>query len=160
MTRRHAYVVKVEWTGNTGAGTLNYRSYARSHVIRIADKPDLLGSADPAFRGDPRSHNPEELLVSALSACHMLWYLHLCAEAGISIVGYRDDAEGTMVEEASGGGCFQQVVLRPHVIAAYGTDIMKAAAIHETAHAKCFIARSVNFPVSHEPVIILASTES
>jgi len=155
MACQHSYAVKVEWTGNTGAGTTNHRAYARSHVIRITDKPDLLGSADPAFRGDARMHNPEELLVSALSACHMLWYLHLCAEAGIVIVAYTDDAEGTMLEE-DGGGCFQRVVLRPRVVIADGSDSVKAAAIHKAAHAHCFIARSVNFPVDHEPLTLIA----
>lgn len=158
MIRRHSYAVKVEWTGNTGAGTVNYRAYTRSHVIRIADKPDLLGSADPAFRGDFQKHNPEELLVASLSACHMLWYLHLCADAGIVVVDYTDDAEGTMVEENDGSGCFQGAVLRPRVAVAHGTDIIGAEANHKAAHAKCFIARSVNFPVHIQPVTVLAQT--
>jgi organic hydroperoxide reductase OsmC/OhrA len=96
MQREHRYSVNVRWTGNTGKGTSDYRSYQRNHEIDVLGKPPILGSADPKFRGDPVRYNPEELLVSALSTCHMLWYLHLCADAGIVVVSYEDRAEGTM----------------------------------------------------------------
>lgn len=151
--REHHYAVAVEWTGNTGDGTAGYRAYERRHEITAPGlpKPGIPGSSDPAFRGDGARWNPEELLVAALSACHELWYLHLCADAGIIVTGYVDHAEGVMAEEADGGGRFRRVVLRPAVTVAAGSDVATARALHERAHALCYIARSVSFPVEHQP---------
>jgi organic hydroperoxide reductase OsmC/OhrA len=126
-------------------------TFGREHVIRMAGKPDIAGSSDPAFRGDPARHNPEDLLVASLSACHMLWYLALCAKAGIVVTGYVDSANGTMVEEADGGGRFTGVTLRPVATLAADADLAVARNLHEDAHRLCFIARSVNFPVACEP---------
>jgi organic hydroperoxide reductase OsmC/OhrA len=113
--REHRYAVTVAWTGDRGTGTSSYRAYERAHELNAGSKPAILGSSDPAFRGDPGRWNPEELLVGALSACHQLWYLHLCADAGIVVVGYLDHAEGLVLEEADGSGRFLRVVLRPEV---------------------------------------------
>lgn len=153
----HRYAVAVTWTGNTGAGTAGYQAYERRHEIAAPGRPDIPGSSDPAFRGDPARWNPEQLLVASLSACHKLWYLHLCAVAGIVVVSYRDRAEGVMVEDASGGGRFAGVVLRPEIGLAPGADAGLAMRLHAEAHARCFIANSVNFAVEHEPTV---STEA
>lgn len=149
-TKTHEYQVQVTWTGNEGTGTSSYRGYSRAHVIAADGKVPIEGSSDPSFRGDPARWNPEELLLGSLAACHKLWYLGLCAEAGIVVVGYEDNAQGTMVEESHGAGQFTSVVLRPKVLLAAGADIAKAQSLHRVSHEKCFIARSVNFPVSHE----------
>jgi len=147
----HTYDIQLAWTGNDGAGTRDYRSYRRDHEIRAAGRPVLAGSSDPAFRGDASRYNPEQLLVAALSSCHMLWYLHLCAVNGIVVHDYRDEAQGEMTEEASGAGRFTRVVLRPRV--RLSGDAVKARALHAEAHGYCFIARSVNFPITLEPLI-------
>jgi organic hydroperoxide reductase OsmC/OhrA len=120
-------------------------------------KPVIPGSSDPEFRGDPSRWNPEELLVASISACHKLWYLHLCADAGIVVVNYVDRAEGLMREDADGSGRFERVTLRPEVAVAPGSDLSKARELHALAHGKCFIANSVNFPVQHEPEIKTAA---
>ena len=151
--KTHAYQVQVSWTGNQGTGTSSYRAYSRAHVINADGKPPIEGSSDPSFRGDSSRWNPEELLLASLSACHKLWYLGLCAEAGIVVLAYEDKAQGTMVEQSDGAGQFTSVVLKPRVTLAAGSDLAKAQALHHVAHEKCFIARSVNFPVSHEPDI-------
>jgi organic hydroperoxide reductase OsmC/OhrA len=149
--KTHRYAVTVEWTGNTGTGTSGHRNYGRQHEISAGtEKPRIPGSSDPAFRGDPARWNPEELLVASLSACHKLWYLHLCANAGIVVVDYVDCAEGIMEETADGSGRFQSVTLGPKVTAASGCDIAKARELHNLAHTMCFIANSVNFPVQHK----------
>ena len=154
MAKIHRYAVTVRWTGNTGTGTLEYRSYERQYEISAeGQKPRIFGSSDPAFRGDPARWNPEELLVASLSSCHKLWYLHLCALARIVVVEYVDHAEGVMEESADGSGHFKRVILKPEVKVAPGSDIAKARELHALAHAKCFIANSVNFPVDHEPEI-------
>jgi organic hydroperoxide reductase OsmC/OhrA len=145
----HIYRVRTSWTGNTGEGTADYRSYARDHVLSAVGKPDIPGSSDPKFRGDPTRWNPEELLVASLSACHKLWYLHLCSANGIVVTAYEDDAEGVMAEEAGGAGQFTRVTLHPRVTISAG-DPKKAEALHDEAHALCFIAKSVNFPVAAE----------
>jgi len=156
MNHPHRYRVDVEWTGNRGTGTDGYRNYSRNHVIRIPGKPDLAGSSDPAFRGDATRHNPEDMLVAALSACHMLSYLHMATVAGVVVVAYDDSAEGTMATEGDGGH-FTEVVLRPVVTIRADSDPGKALAAHEAAHHACFIANSVNFPVRCEPRIVISS---
>jgi organic hydroperoxide reductase OsmC/OhrA len=148
--RTHRYRARVTWTGNRGSGTSGYREYDRHHEISADSKPALPGSADPAFRGDAARWNPEELLVASLSACHQLWYLHLCADAGIRVLTYVDDAEGELQEGGAGGGRFVRATLRPKVTVARGADVAAARALHAQAHTLCFVANSVNFPVSHE----------
>ncbi|WP_213878602.1 OsmC family protein [Pseudomonas sp. dw_358] len=152
---QHDYQVQVVWTGNTGNGTASYRGYSRAHQLHAEGKPLIEGSADPAFRGDSTCWNPEELLVASLAACHKLWYLGLCAEAGVCVLAYADNALGTMVEERDGAGQFSSVVLRPRIVLAPGSDLEKARALHHVAHEKCFIARSVNFAVRHEALMTL-----
>lgn len=149
--KQHRYSIGLVWTGNDGEGTRTYRSYRRDHEIHAAGKPVIAGSSDPAFRGDPTRHNPEELLVSTLSSCHLLWYLHLCAVNGVVLTDYRDEAEGVMAENADGSGQFERVVLHPRMRLAPGSDPAKAIALHAEAHRFCFIARSVNFPVECQP---------
>jgi organic hydroperoxide reductase OsmC/OhrA len=156
MNHQHHYRVDVEWTGNRGTGTDGYRNYSRDHVIRIAGKPELAGSSDPTFRGDATRHNPEDMLVAALSTCHMLSYLHMATVAGVVVTAYTDAAEGTMASEGDGGR-FVEVVLRPVVTISAASDPGKAEAAHEAAHHACFIANSVNFPVRCEPRIVVAS---
>lgn len=141
------------WTGNLGPGTTGYREYARSHEVTAEGKPAIAGSSDPAFRGDPKRWNPEELLLAALSQCHLLSYLHLCAVAGVVVTEYVDQPVGTMTEGGAGGGRFTEVVLRPRVTVAAPEMADKAKELHAEAHEKCFIASSVNFPVRHEPVV-------
>lgn len=151
----HRYHVKVVWTGNLGTGTSGYRAYGRDHLISVPGKSDIPGSADPAFRGDAARWNPEDLLVASLSACHKLWYLHFCAVNGIVVTAYEDNAEAMMQVEADGGGRFVGATLRPVVTISAG-DPEKANALHHDAHEKCFIANSVNFPVSCEPCVVRA----
>lgn len=147
--RTHTYRVDVEWTGNDGEGTKRYAGYRRDHLIRADGNPDIPGSSDPNFRGDPARWNPEELLVASLSACHKLWVLHLCSVAGLVVETYVDHAEGVMEEDGAGSGRFTQVTLRPEITLSAG-DPTKLDAIHHEAHEKCFIANSVNFPVTVE----------
>ena len=153
MNKQHQYSLTVKWTGNKGEGTSSYRSYDRSHVVAAENKPEILGSSDAAFRGDETRHNPEDLLVASVSACHLLSYLHLCAVAGVVVVDYTDNAIGTMVETADGGGHFTEVRLRPMVTVTDKSMIEKARELHEKAHKLCFIASSCNFPIHHEPII-------
>ncbi|NDL60318.1 OsmC family protein [Phytoactinopolyspora mesophila] len=154
MSASHQYELVVEWTGNRGIGTSDYRAYGREHDVRAeGNATTISGSADPAFRGDPERWNPEELLVASLSQCHMLWFLHLAAVAGVVVTEYVDSPVGTLEMDKKGGGSgqFTEVILRPSVTVADGSMIEKVAGAHEKAAEKCFIARSVNFPVKHEP---------
>ena len=157
MNKEHYYKIGVQWTDNTGSGTAGYRLYERSHIIKVENKPDIAASSDPGFRGDRTKYNPEELLVASLSSCHMLWYLHLCAEAGVIVVEYIDQASGIMAETADGGGKFNEVLLSPVVTVRETSMIEKANALHERANELCFIANSVNFPVRHRPTTIVLS---
>jgi organic hydroperoxide reductase OsmC/OhrA len=154
MAKEHRYRVRVRWTGNLGEGTRDYRAYLRNHEIAGEHKAAVInGSSDAAFRGDPSRYNPEELLVGALSSCHMLWFLHLCADAGIVVTGYSDAAEGKMRELADGAGEFNEVTLRPRVEITEESRAGELDGIHRRAHERCFIARSVNFPVRIEPEV-------
>jgi organic hydroperoxide reductase OsmC/OhrA len=155
--KTHTYTVQMKWTGNLGTGTSSYRAYSRNHEISAEGKPPLLGSSDPAFRGDPARYNPEEMLVASLSTCHMLWYLHLCADSGLTIVDYTDEPLGTMAETEEGGGHFTEVTLRPRVVFKASVDLQLARQHHDRAHELCFIASSVNFPVQCEPTFLFES---
>ena len=156
MAREHGYTATLEWTGNRGEGTSHYRGYDRTWTIATPGKPPVPCSNDPLLGGDPTRHNPEDLMLAALSACHMLWYLHLCADAGVVVTDYTDDARGTMAEDREGGR-FVEVTLAPRVTVAENRMVDTALALHETAHKRCFIANSVNFPVRHEPAVTAAS---
>lgn len=156
MTRTHRYDVSVAWRGNRGTGTSDYRAYDRDHEVSAGGRPLILGSSEPLFHGDPGRWNPELELTAALSQCHMLWYLHLCAAAGVIVTSYTDQAEASMAETDDGSGHFTEVVLRPRVTVASADMAGAAASLHKDAHSKCFIANSVNFPVRHEAVITVA----
>ena len=152
MPKAHSYDVSVTWTGNRNGGTTGYRSYERDHDVGAPGRPTIPGSSDPAFRGDPSRWAPEHLLVVALSQCQMLWYLSLCATAGVVVTSYHDAAQGTMLDTGDSGH-FTEVVLRPRVEITPDSSRERALALHEAARAACYIANSVNFPVRHEPSI-------
>ncbi|GAA1841695.1 OsmC family protein [Agromyces salentinus] len=157
MLGEHAYAVDVEWTGAREGGTTGYRAYGRDHVLQAAAKSHVIeGSSDRVFHGDAERWNPEELLLGALSQCHLLSYLHVATLHGVVVVGYTDSATGTMVEDGRGGGAFREVVLRPRVVVRDPAMVALAQEIHAEAAAKCFIAASVAFPVRHEPVAVAA----
>ncbi|HWR14241.1 MAG TPA: OsmC family protein [Terriglobales bacterium] len=157
--KEHTYKVGVTWIGNDGEGTKGYRSYRRDHVIEVVGKQPIAGSSDPVFRGDPTRHNPEDLLVASLSACHMLMYLHLCAVNRVNVVAYTDAASGIMREKPDGAGEFASVQLMPTVTISSGSDPAKAEELHHQAHEKCFIANSVKFPVEVTPEIVLENEQ-
>lgn len=152
-SREHAYTARLIWEGNTGRGTADYTSYERAYRIAIDGKPDLAGSADPAFRGDAAKHNPEDLFVAAIAACHMLFYLSRCARDGVRVLAYEDEARGTMRIGPNGGGRFEEVVLRPVVTIADAEHEALAARLHEEAHELCFIANSCSVPIRHDATI-------
>ncbi len=154
MPRSHHYALDVTWTGNSGTGTSGYREFERAHEISADGKPVILGTSDPAFRGDAARWNPEELLVASLSQCHMLWFLALCAQNGIVVTEYIDHPSGTMDERADGGGAFSEVVLRPEVRLADSRHAERTLELHARAHDLCFIANSVNFELRCEPTIL------
>ncbi len=152
--RVHTYRVVLEWTGNDGRGTSDYLSYRRDHLISATSKTPIRGSADGAFHGDPARWNPEELLVSSISACHQLWYLHLCADAGVCVTSYEDHAQGVLTLDVNGGGYFTEVVLRPSVTVTPGSDSALATQLHRDAHTKCFVSNSLNFEVKIVPTVV------
>lgn len=148
--KSHNYQATITWTGNTGSGTLSYREYERSHTIQVAGKPIIESSSDPSFRGDRSRYNPEELFLASLSSCHMLWFLHICTVEGVVVIGYKDEASGTMAEEKDGSGRFTNVTLHPFVTVLEERMRAKLDSIHHEANKKCFIANSCNFPIMHQ----------
>jgi organic hydroperoxide reductase OsmC/OhrA len=149
----HGYELQVTWTGNTGDGTSSYRGYSRAHTVSAAGLPDVLGSADRTFHGDASRWNPEQLLLAALSQCHMLSYLHVCVTEGVVVQEYVDLARGSMRTEPDGSGRFTEAVLAPQVVVAEESMVQRAVRAHHRANELCFIANSVSFPVHHEPVV-------
>ncbi|MGM1015952.1 MAG: OsmC family protein [Actinomycetota bacterium] len=152
----HRYALTATWTGNRGSGTSGYREYARDVSLQVAGKPDVLASADRPFRGDGGRWNPEDLLLAALSECHLLSYLHACVTAGVVVTAYRDEATAVMREDGAGGGAFVEVTLHPQVVVADASMIEAAEAAHTQANEWCFIANSVNFPVRHVASVSVA----
>lgn len=152
-SRTHAYRARLVWDGDTGRGTADYRTYDRSYRVLIDGKPTLNGSADATFRGDAERHNPEDLFLAAISGCHMLSYLAVCAHQGVRVLEYEDDVSGTLLTHADGSGRFEEVVLRPTVTIAPDSDSELARRLHDTAHEQCFIANSCSVPIRHEPTV-------
>jgi organic hydroperoxide reductase OsmC/OhrA len=153
-SHEHRFACRLTWTGASRGPTRSYDAYDRSYRVEFEGKPALVGSAAAVFRGDPALQNPEEWLVAALSACHCLTYLALAARAQLLVVAYEDRATGTMAR-IDDRIRFREVTLRPRVRLAPGSDVERARALHEQAHAECFIANSVNFPVGNEPDIVV-----
>jgi organic hydroperoxide reductase OsmC/OhrA len=156
MNGEHHYRLHATWTGNRGTGTSGYRDYGRDVTLSVEGKPDVLASADRPFRGDPERWNPEDMLLAALSECHLLSYLYACVTAEVVVVSYEDEATGTMVEDGAGSGRFTEVMLHPRVVVADASMIEAAQAAHARAHDLCFIANSMNFPVRHEAQVTAA----
>jgi organic hydroperoxide reductase OsmC/OhrA len=156
MNTTHHYQLINTWNGNRRKGTSHVSEYDRTHTIKIGDKPELHLTTDNPLYGDRSKLNPEDLLVAALSSCHMLSYLYLCAQAGVVVLAYTDNATGVMIEKISGGGSFKEVTLNPVVTVADNSMIEKAIALHHKAHEYCFIANSVNFEVKNSPVCNVA----
>lgn len=153
MEKQHQYKTQLTWTGNKGSGTMDYRSYDRDFTINVEGKQELAGSSDSEFLGDKSKYNPEDLLLSSVSSCHMLWYLHLCSKNGIVVMEYSDNAEGSMEELTDGSGKFTSISLRPTVIIADKSQVDLAIKLHEEANKMCFIANSLNFKIEHKPTI-------
>lgn len=153
----HHYALTTTWTGNRGTGTSGHREYSRDITVAVAGKPDVLASADKPFRGDPSRWNPEDMLLAALSECHLLSYLYACVAAGVVVTAYSDEASGTMKEDGRGSGAFVEVTLRPRVVVADASMIPAAEEAHAAANALCFIANSVNFPVHHTATVTAES---
>ncbi len=151
MSHEHHYNLTANWTGNKGDGTKNVRTYDRSHTVSIQGKPELFLTTDNPAVGDKSKLNPEDLLVSAISSCHMLSYLYVCSLEGIVITSYTDNATGIMIEKSSGGGSFKEVTLNPVFYVANESMMQRAIELHHKAHEICYIANSVNFEVKCNP---------
>jgi organic hydroperoxide reductase OsmC/OhrA len=160
MEKEHTYTTHLTWTGNKGTGTSQYKAYDRDHILQVTGKQEIPGSSDPSFRGSAARYNPEELLVSSLSSCHMLWYLHLCSVNNIVVTAYRDQARGTMIENPDGSGYFSEVLLCPVVTITDASQTAQALELHHEANKMCFIANSVNFPIRHEPQCLTDLSQS
>jgi organic hydroperoxide reductase OsmC/OhrA len=148
--KSHHYQLSIDWRGNRGHGTSDYTAYDRDFLVKGEGKPEWMCSSDSAFRGNPERYNPEDMLLASLSSCHMLWYLHLCADHGIVVVAYSDLPQATMVQDATGGGKFTEVTLRPNVQITNSEQSAKAVELHKLAHERCFIANSVSFNIMIE----------
>ena len=148
--KSHEFQLETVWVGNQGNGTSDYKAYSRAHVIRASGKPEIQGSSDTVFHGDPTRWNPEELLIAALSQCHMLSFLHVAQAAGVVVESYEDQASGVLETRPDGSGQITEVTLRPRIQVSAG-EVSQIPALHQRASELCFIANSVNFPVHHEP---------
>ncbi len=155
MAEQHDFTSRIQWTGNRGEGTASYRGYDRTWDIDTPGKPVTHCSNDPRLGGDPALPNPEDLLISSLAACHMLWYLHLASQAGLVVVEYRDNPVGVGHSTPDGAGRFVEAILNPHIVLRSDADLARAEAIHHEISSVCFIARSVNFPIRYAPTFAL-----
>lgn len=158
--QQHDYQARVVWDGNLGAGTARYDAYGRAYRVLVAGKVELAASADPAFRGDPTRHNPEELFLASVASCHMLFYLALCARSGVQVLAYEDQAAATLRVDGDGGGRFEAITLRPVVTIGSARNPEAPLALHDEAHRRCFLANSCSVPIRVEPVIHHAAEEA
>jgi organic hydroperoxide reductase OsmC/OhrA len=145
--KHHQYKLKIEWTGNNGNGTEKYDKYRRDFTIHFENKAPVFASADSIFRGDPSKLNPEEMLLSAISSCHMLWFLHECADHGIKLIEYTDTPEAVLEIVPGNGGRFTEATLTPEIVLESFDGKINILELYELAAKKCFIANSCNFPI-------------
>jgi organic hydroperoxide reductase OsmC/OhrA len=161
MSKQHSYKAEIKWTGNLGTGTSEYTAYSRNYEVSGDNGREIIkASADPVYRGEASRYNPEELLLAAIAGCHMLWYLHLCADAGVTVVDYKDEASGILTETDDGNGKFSEATITPRVTITKASDAESAEKLHEKAHEFCFIANSLNFPVRCEPTIVFENEQA
>lgn len=153
MSNAHDYAARVIWDGNTGSGTASYASYSRQYRVRVSGKHDLVGSADPAFRGEAGTHNPEDFFLISIAACHMLFYLSLCSRRQVRVLTYEDEVRGTLLLDAEGGGRFEEVTLSPRVMVDGEEHRALALQLHDTAHERCFIANSCSVRIRHAATV-------
>ncbi|MCB9309222.1 MAG: OsmC family protein [Lewinellaceae bacterium] len=153
--KAHKYYLDLNWVGNTGTGTSTYNAYQRDFILSFQNKPDILGSSDSIFLGDQKKHNPEDLFLASIATCHMLWYLHLCADHKIVVLQYSDHPEGVLTLKKDGSGRFTEVTLHPKVVISDDSDVDKATSLHHLASQYCFIANSLNFEVQYLPMTLV-----
>jgi organic hydroperoxide reductase OsmC/OhrA len=151
--QEHRFACRTVWRGEMRE-PVDPKSWRRDHTIEMTGKPDLQGSAGAAFFGDASRHNPEDLLVAALSSCHMLSFLSASARGRLRIVAYEDRAEAVLSPQG-GSFRFTEATLRPRITVAHEKDLPKAREMNELARKICFIANAVNFPVRDEPEFLV-----
>ncbi|MGV0996986.1 OsmC family protein [Empedobacter falsenii] len=145
----HLFKVALNWIKKESKMDSSTRIYTKSHHISIEGKPDLEVSAAKAFKGDPNLYNPEDLLLSSLTSCHMMSYLYCCAQHKIEVISYQDHSEATLQVNPDGSGKIVKVDLFPDIIISDSSQIELALSLHKKANELCFIANSCNFPVYH-----------
>lgn len=148
------FEVRVAWPADAAQKLPPDAAFSRNNWLGAPGKPEVFGSSPVVFGGEARGYNPEELMTLSLSQCHLLTYLALAAKRGIRVLRYEDNASARLGKNAEGRTQMVEVVLRPRVTVAAGTRVDDAKALHERAHAACFMANSVNFPVRNEPEIV------
>ncbi|MGV0957916.1 OsmC family protein [Empedobacter falsenii] len=145
----HLFKVALNWMKKDNISSSLSRIYTKSHHISIEGKPDLEVSAAKAFKGDPNLYNPEDLLLSSLTSCHMMSYLYCCMQYKIEVISYQDHSEATLQVNPDGSGKIVKVDLFPEIIISDSSQIELALSLHKKANELCFIANSCNFPVYH-----------
>lgn len=154
MASNHIFKATLNWKPKEGENTQNPRNYTRDHEVKITDKKLLQLSAAKSFRGDTNLLNPEDLLLSAITSCHMMSYLYVCSQNQVEILSYSDNSEG-ILEVVGDGGSFERVDLNPVVTIKNPKDIELAKELHTKANELCFIANSCNFPIHHKAKILV-----
>ncbi|MGY5355813.1 OsmC family protein [Wenyingzhuangia sp. IMCC45467] len=152
MNNEHTYKIGLEWKGKLTTNKRNKLSYERIYELSFDNKPNLTGSSDATFHGDNTLYNPEEMLLSALSSCYMMSFFYICSLKNIEIVSYKDNPMGMVKVNPNGSGQFEEVLLQPSI----AIKSCKAKLIEQAfteAHDYCFIARSCNFNILHNPKI-------
>jgi organic hydroperoxide reductase OsmC/OhrA len=146
MSEHPAFTVQVHWTGTHTGTPESEPGYTKWHEILVANRAPLLASAPVVYGGDALGYNPEELMLASLSSCHLLTFLAVAARAKVHVVAYRAAGHGQL-DMKEGKIRFVGATLTPHVTVQSQAALDRLAALHQKAHANCFMANSVNFPV-------------
>src|SRR5438046_1466307 len=148
-----ALTIALTWQRHTP--DFNYKTYDRTHTIKFSGGTQLQATAAPEYLGNPELTNPEELLIAALSSCHMLSFLAIAAYQGFTVDNYHDAAIGTLAKNDRSKMAITQIVLKPQVqfSGAKIPDVDTLNKLHDKAHDSCFIANSLNVNVIIEKAI-------
>ena len=151
MSEDHTFHTTLQWPADPAQEKPPTATFSRNGILGSPGHPDIVGGSPPVFGGVTDRYNPEELMTLSLSECHMLTFLSLAAKKQVAVLAYEDRATGRLGKGPSGKMQMEHVMLRPKVTVAKGTDLAMVNAMHEKAHAYCFMANSVNFPVENAP---------
>ena len=150
MAQEVVFEGSLQWAGHGPGQAFSYDSFDRTTQLQFAGGAVVRASAPAEFNGDDSLLNPETLMLASLMQCHFLTFMAVASKSGATVLSYSDSGSGRLAMK-DGRMRYVEVILRPAVELADPVHMARLATFHDKAHANCFMANSVNFPVLVQP---------